>query len=136
MTDFTDTLALRAFIGSCERRGVWNVPPRIDANVMIGYMELDLRNANLGPTTRIDVDVTLGALQILVPDDVVVDVEVDAFAGGVDSGADHTPRPDPAMPGVRRLRVTGRVRFGGCDIVRNEQHHDVVDQDAHEECDA
>jgi hypothetical protein len=133
MTDFTDTLALRAVMGSCERSGPWDVPPRIDATVTIGHMQLDLRDANLGPKTWIDVDVTLGGLAILVPDDVVVDVEVDAFAGGVDSGAEHAPRPDPTMAGVRRLRVTGRVRFGGCDIVRNGQHYDV---DAPDECDA
>ncbi|HEY5949981.1 MAG TPA: LiaF domain-containing protein, partial [Kofleriaceae bacterium] len=82
-----DPLKLRVIMGSCERRGAWKVPARIDAHVMWGNMELDLREAELGPDTTIDAHVMMGNLEIIVPNDLAVDVNVDSVAGNVEQGA-------------------------------------------------
>ena len=50
----SDPLKLNVVMGSCERRGAWNVPSRVEAYVKLGNMELDLRDAKLGPETTID----------------------------------------------------------------------------------
>lgn len=113
MTD--EPLALRALLGSTERRGAWTVPSRIDAHVVLGSMQLDLCDAQLGEQTTIDADVSLGSLEIFVPCDVVVDVDVHSFAATVAGGRGS------ASDGVRRLRVIGNVRFGSCDVIACER---------------
>ncbi len=138
-----DPLKLNVLMGSCERRGVWNVPSRVEAYVKLGNMELDLREAKLGPETTIDAQITMGNLEIIVPTDLVLEVAVDTVAGHVEDGsrldgqrpATHDPtttdasggaaeaepvhgvyRDAPVAP-VKRLRVVGKVRFGNCEIV-------------------
>jgi signal transduction histidine kinase len=133
-----DPLRLRVIMGSCERRGAWKVPPRIEAHVMWGNMELDLREAELGPDTTIDAHVMMGNLEIIVPSDLEVDVHVDTVAGNVEDGAllgeesklrvsgnaeidgepltSHVYR-DPAPTQTRKLHVIGKVRFANCEVV-------------------
>lgn len=132
----TDPLKLRVIMGSCERRGAWKVPSRVEAHVRWGNLELDLREAQLGPETTIDARVMMGNLEIIVPSDLAVDVSVDSIAGNVEQGsrdgdegeihvsaietgealASHAYR-DPAQTPGRRLRVIGKVRFGNCEII-------------------
>jgi len=82
-----DPLKLRVIMGSCERRGTWVVPPRIEARVMWGNMELDLRDAQLGRDTTIDAQIFMGNLEIIVPHDLAVEVNVDTIAGNVEDGS-------------------------------------------------
>ncbi|HSD90456.1 MAG TPA: ATP-binding protein [Kofleriaceae bacterium] len=131
----TEPLNLRVVMGSSERRGVWTVPPQVNARVMWGNLELDLREAELGSETTIDARVTMGNLEIIVPADLAVDVRVDSIAGNVEQGmregalsanaersAPEGPATagvyrDPAKPPTKRLHVTGTVRFGNCEII-------------------
>jgi signal transduction histidine kinase len=130
--DGTEPLRLHVTMGSTERRGAWKVPPRVEACVRWGNMELDLREAELGPATTIQAHVMMGNLEIIVPADLAVDVNVDSFAGNIEHGAGDGTRPDgsaevrqlsdhayrdPAPAPARRLRVTGVVRFGNCEII-------------------
>jgi hypothetical protein len=114
MIEETNSLAVNVLLGSTERRGDWKVPARIDARVTLGHLQLDLRDADLGPDTTIDAVVTLGNLEILVPEDVVIDIDVDSIAANVDGGREPMAF---GMPGVRRLRVTGKVRFASCEVI-------------------
>src|SRR5688500_15341012 len=97
----TDPLKLRVLLGSCERRGAWIVPARIDAHATLGSIQLDLRDAELGPDTTIDAHVVLGSLEILVPRDVLVEIDVDSFAASVDAQP-RTPNSD--WHSARRVR--------------------------------
>jgi hypothetical protein len=104
---------LTVILGSTERRGTWQVPAYLDARVVLGSMQLDLRDAELGPDTTIDASVTLGSLEIIVPDDVAIEVDVDSIAGSVEHGnRDQFFALEPA----RRLRVIGTVRFASCEV--------------------
>lgn len=148
-----ETLKLRVIMGSCERRGAWKVPPRIEAYVKFGNMELDLRDAELGPDTTIDARIVMGSLEIIVPHDLAIDVNVDTSAGSVEDGsrldgdrgdaaraaagggAAPAPAPElvhgvyrdaPVAP-AKRLRVIGKVRFASCEIIPlrpGETRHD------------
>jgi hypothetical protein len=114
---FDDRLELRVIMGSCERRGAWKVPAQIDAHVTLGSIQLDLRDAELGPDTTIEAHLWLGSLEILVPADVVVEVDVDSVAASV---AAQPRTPNPTWHAARRLRVTGKARFASCEIARTE----------------
>jgi hypothetical protein len=109
----TDPLKLRVLLGSAERGGAWAVPARIDARVTLGNMQLDLREADLGADTTIDADLMLGKLEILVPHDVQVDVDVELMSGRVNRERDATP-----WSAQRRVRVIGRAWFASCEITR------------------
>ncbi|HEY5920616.1 MAG TPA: LiaF domain-containing protein [Kofleriaceae bacterium] len=109
----TDT-NFRVLLGSAGRRGAWTVPSHIDARITLGSMELDLREADLGAETTIDAHVTFGSLEIIVPDDVVVDVEMSSLAASVANG--RSGREFAATP-ARRLRVIGSVRFASCEVI-------------------
>jgi signal transduction histidine kinase len=102
-----DPLELRVVMGSCERRGAWHVPSRVEARVMWGNMELDLRDAQLGAETVIDAQVTMGNLEIIVPEDLAVEVNVDTVAGHVEDGR-H-------FDGTRGMPIRGRSAFCGDD---------------------
>jgi signal transduction histidine kinase len=131
-----EPLKLRVVMGSCERRGAWKVPSRVEARVKFGNMELDLREAELGVETTIDAHVYMGNVEIIVPSDLAVDVAVDSVMGNVEQGArdgtadvpltgdaeisdalaSHAYR-DPAVVPARRLRVTGKVRMANIEII-------------------
>ena len=111
----TDSLEMNVLLGSSERRGTWRVPSHIDARITLGSLELDLRDAELGPSTTIDARVTFGSLEILVPADVGVDIDVDSLAASVE----NVPRDEGVLglPPARRLRVIGKLRFASCEVV-------------------
>ena len=109
----SDPLKLRVVMGSTERRGAWKVPPRVEAHVMWGNMELDLREAELGPDTTIDAHVTMGNLEIIVPPELAVELDVHAVGGHVGDARRAAPPGDPAGS---RVRIVGRVKLGNCEV--------------------
>ncbi|HEX5060599.1 MAG TPA: ATP-binding protein [Kofleriaceae bacterium] len=134
-----EPLKIKAVMGSSERRGAWKVPALVEAHVSFGNMELDLREAEMGPDTTIEAYVKMGNLEIIVPSDLAVDVNVDSIMGNVEQGArdghgdggevqvsgsaaagqqlaSHAYR-DPTLPPQKRLRVTGKVKLGNCEII-------------------
>ena len=67
--------------------------------------------AQLGPgVTTIDVHVTMGNVEIVVPPGVVVDVDASSLLGNVED------RTEGAATATSVLRVTGRVALGNLEI--------------------
>ena len=108
----------RVVLGSCERRGAWTVPPHIDARVTLGNLELDLSEAELGPDTTIDAHVAFGNLEIIVPADVAVYVNVDSLAANVEGARGAS---ELAWSTARRVHVTGSMRFASCEVISVER---------------
>ncbi|MBX3155838.1 MAG: HAMP domain-containing protein [Deltaproteobacteria bacterium] len=107
---------LRAIAGNVERRGRWTVPERLELRVLAGNMELDFRDAVLRPgVTTIEVSVDAGSLEIEVPPNLAVELEVSSIAGHVEAVDSTPPVLDPAGP---VLRITGRVRCGNLEVTR------------------
>jgi signal transduction histidine kinase len=119
------TEQLRVVMGSIERRGPWTVPQDLAIRVLFGNCELDLRNAALqAGTTTFTVHVTMGNLEVIVPPDVPVDLDVASVTGNV---------TDWRKPGARtdgpRLRITGKVKAGNCQVISlapGQTHHDAA----------
>jgi signal transduction histidine kinase len=98
-------------MGSVERRGAWQVPEKLQVRVMWGNCELDFREAILPPgTVEIDVAVTMGNVELIVPPGMGVNLEVSSMAGNVAEAAS----PNSTTP---RIRVTGKVKAGNCEVV-------------------
>ncbi|HEY1549940.1 MAG TPA: LiaF domain-containing protein [Kofleriaceae bacterium] len=108
------TKTLRVIMSSVERRGAWIVPQQLTTRVFWGSAELDFREASLGPgTTTIDVRVTMGSLEIILPPSLAIDVDVSSLMGSVESRHRAPAQLDPSRPA---LRVTGSVVMGSIEV--------------------
>ena len=96
------------------RTGDWIVPRNFRAVAVMGGVELDFRNARMGAgTSTVDLRCMWGGVTILVPDDIRIDCDVDAIAGGVD--VKYTV-PSRAADDAPLLRITGTVLMGGVEV--------------------
>jgi hypothetical protein len=104
---------MRVVMGSVEKTGPWAVPQRLSARVAWGHLLLDLRNARLADTgTTIEVNVTMGNVEVLVPPGLEVEVDASSFMGNVED------RTEPSPAGRRAVvRIVGRVKLGNLEVV-------------------
>lgn len=124
---------LRAMFGSTERRGTWKVASHLEVRVAFGSAELDLREADLGPgLTTIDISVKFGSVEITVPPDLAVEVNVSTVAGSCEdmrraastpsanptAGEPYRTAPDTNAP---RVRIVGTASFGSCEVIALER---------------
>jgi hypothetical protein len=102
---------LRVVFGSLERVGAWKVPSQLAARVVCGSLVLDLRDAQLPPGgVTIDVHVTMGNLEILVPPGVATDLDATPVLGNVED------RSEARGATAYLVRITGRVRLGNVEV--------------------
>lgn len=110
-TALVETKRLRVVFGSTERRGPWALPRRLTARVVCGNLELDLRDATIAAgVTEIEVNVTMGNIEIVVPPGVSVDVNASATLGHVED------RTEPGPSTARVIRIVGRVKLGNLEV--------------------
>lgn len=103
---------LRVVMGSIERTGPWAVPPQLAARVLWGNLLLDLRQAQLAPgVTTIEVNVTMGNVELVVPPNVTVEVGASSFLGNVEDRIDRAP-----AVGGPIVRVVGKVKLGNLEV--------------------
>jgi phage shock protein PspC (stress-responsive transcriptional regulator) len=97
-----------------------------DYDISIGDLELDLSNAALAAgDTEVDANVGIGALRVIVPDDVAVDVDASASAGEVtifgrsESGVDaDLSESIGALGSDPTLRIDAHVGLGEVVVER------------------
>jgi hypothetical protein len=105
---------LRVLFGSVRRGGRWTVANKVELRVAFGNAELDFREASLAAgVTTIDVRITCGNLEVVVPPWLAVDVQVSAVLGNVEERHRVPPDHDPSRP---ILRFVGNVRLGNLEI--------------------
>ena len=102
-----------AVMSGVVRRGAWLVPQRISAVAFMGGIELDLRDATLGPgVTEIEVLAVMGGVVVTVPPNVRLECDGFAFMGGFEDQLKHPASGDPNAPAVR---LTGFAFMGGVE---------------------
>jgi hypothetical protein len=120
-------------MSSIERRGRWTVPRSLDLRVLWGNIELDFRDASLGPgITTIHVRVFMGNLEVVLPPNLAIEVDVSSFAGAVTERHRVPPDADPKRP---QIRIVGTVRFGNLEITTRlpgETAHDAYRRERRE----
>jgi hypothetical protein len=125
-----ETKKLRVIMSSVERRGRWSVPRVLDLRVLWGNAELDFRDASLGPgITTIHVRVFMGNLEVVLPPNLAIDVDVSSFAGSVTERHRVPPEVDPARP---LIRIVGTVRLGNLEITTRLPNETARDADKRE----
>jgi hypothetical protein len=103
---------LGAFMGGSARKGGWVVPRRLKVVAVMGGVDLDLRQAVLGPgVTEIEVVAVMGGVDITVPPGVRVETMGVAIMGGFEASAGEVTI-DPDQPVIR---LSGFALMGGVD---------------------
>ncbi len=122
-----DPVSLCARMSSVERAGPWDVPRELALRATWGNLELDFREATFeAGTTTIDVRVTMGNIELIVPPSIEVRLEATTFAASVEQTAASSYIVPPTsseldVPPIldkRVLRITGHVRFGNLEVIR------------------
>ena len=87
------------------------------ARAIMGGMELDLSEAELATTARLDVTAVMGGIDVLVPEG----WRVELMSGGFAGGAENLTDPDGVEIGAPELIVDARTYFGGVSIRTAEE---------------
>ena len=102
-----------AVMGGQERTGSWIVPRQLKVIVLMGGVEIDLREARFGSgVTEIEVFVLMGGVGIIVPPGVRVESFGASFMGGFDLKGGDATALSPAHP---VLRLSGLAIMGGVE---------------------
>ncbi len=109
-----DTDSAVAVLGETKRTGHWLPARKTKVVATLGSVELDLRDAALGPGEyEFDVKAILGSVEIVAPEGLQVECAGSAILGSIDPG-----RPTPAVPGVDRpiVRLNCMAVLGEVDV--------------------
>lgn len=120
------TSFIAGVLGGASRRGSWHPARNNYAVGVLGGFELDFREAVFPPgVTELTLFCMWGGGDIVVPPDVVVEVDVAGILGGVEysHGIPSTLHPDAPV-----LRITGFALMGGAEV--NVRHAGESKKDA------
>ena len=111
----SDEFAIAVYVGGVQRVCKATSLRRGSVSVVLGGVELDLREATLDPSgADLELSATLGGVNVTVPSDWRVVVDDRARLGGVEAlVTDPEELPDEAP----LLRVVAYARLGGVSIV-------------------
>jgi hypothetical protein len=105
-----------SFLSSHERDGKWALPRRFRALAVLGNVELDLREAEIGVgVSVIEAVAVMGNIEITVPPDVAVESDGDSLLGsfvvkyakGVTAGT---------AIGHKKVRITGTAYAASVEV--------------------
>ncbi|MDX1673249.1 MAG: DUF1707 domain-containing protein [Longimicrobiales bacterium] len=103
-----------AVMGGTRRAGRWAPPQEMAAVALMGGVELDFREAVLGPgVTEINCFAFWGSVEITVPPGVEVESRGFALLGGFEQDGESDTAPDPEAP---RIVVNGLALMGAVEI--------------------
>jgi hypothetical protein len=101
----------RVIMASVERTGPWAMPSQLSARVFWGNLLLDLREARIdGAGATIDVNVTMGNIEVVVPPGMQVVIDASSFMGAIEDKTEHYGSVGPV------IRIVGRVKLGNLEL--------------------
>jgi hypothetical protein len=106
-----------SFLSSTEKEGRWRLPRRFRALAVLGNVELDLRDAEVGyGLSTIEAVAVLGNVEITIPPEISVECDGDSLMGSFT--LKYQKRTSPSMAtGERVVRVTGTAYAGSITII-------------------
>ena len=101
-------------LGSTQRKGTWRVPRTLPVVSVLSGMDLDFREAELGPgVTEVKVTNVLSGIAIIVPPHLAVECEGAAILSNFEGLEQRGASSDPDAP---LLRITGVSVLGSVEI--------------------
>ena len=113
-----DSQLVVGVLGAGIRKGKWTPARHVWSVGIMGGVELDLREARLGPgVTQITALALFGGVKIIVPPDLQVECGGVGVMGGFECGADVKHVDGPEGP---RVKVNGLALMGGAEVTMRE----------------
>jgi hypothetical protein len=105
-----------SFLSSTEREGRWPLPRRFRALAVMGNVELDLREAEVGyGVSVIEAVAFMGNIEITIPPDIAVECDGDSLMGTFT--LKYQGRANPAAASRdRTVRVVGSAYAGAVTV--------------------
>ncbi len=106
-----------SFLSSNEREGRWVLPRRFRALAVLGNVELDLRQAEVGyGLSVIEAVAVLGNVEIKAPPEITVECDGDSLMGTFN--LKYEGRASPSMASRDKIvKVTGSAYLGAVTII-------------------
>ena len=107
---------LVSFLSSTERQGPWHLPRRMRALAVLGNIELDLREAEVGyGVSVIEAVSVLGNIEITVPPEIAIECEGDALLGNF--SVEYKGKVNTAAANRdRTIRITGNAYLASVTV--------------------
>jgi hypothetical protein len=105
-----------SFLSSTERKGRWQLPRRFRALAVMGNVELDLREAEVGfGVSVIEAVAFMGNIEITIPPEISVECDGDSLIGTFT--LKYRGRANPAAASRdRTVRVVGSAYAGSVSV--------------------
>jgi len=114
-----------AVMSGASRKGNWVVPPQHNSFAFWGGVDLDLRNARFAERqSTITAVAIMGGIEIVVPDDIVVEVNGVGFMGAFESQERGETSQTPP-PGAPVLKVNGFAFWGAVEVIRKPRNREL-----------
>jgi len=106
-----------SFLSSTEREGRWPLPRRFRALAVMGNVELDLREADIGlGVSVIEAVAVMGNIEITIPPDVAVESSGDSLLGSF--VVKYAKGVSAAMAtGYKKVHITGTAYAASVEII-------------------
>ena len=105
-----------SFLSSTEREGRWPLPRKFRALAVLGNVELDLREAEIGlGVSVIEAVAVMGNIEITVPPDVAVESDGDTLLGSFVVKYAKGVSPSTAT-GYKKLHITGTAYAASVEV--------------------
>jgi hypothetical protein len=103
-----------SFLSAQVRAGDWILPRLFRAVSFWGSVTIDLTSARFGAgTSRIELVVIMGSIEVLVPPDVRVECDGDAILGSFEMEGQKWSKP---VEGAPTVHVTGTAYLGSVEV--------------------
>jgi hypothetical protein len=111
------TSGVVSFLSSHEREGRWQLPRHFRALAVMGNVELDLREADIGiGVSLIEAVAVMGNIEITVPPDVAVESDGDSLLGSFVVKYKGNASPSAAT-GLKKVRIVGTAYLSSVEII-------------------
>jgi len=128
--DTSDEFAIAVYVGGVQRACKATSLRRGSVSVVLGGVDLDLREATLDPGgADLDLSATLGGVNVTVPSEWRVVVEDRAMLGGVEA---LVTDPEELPADAPLLRVEAGARLGGVAIMTDRAAAEATAHTGHE----
>lgn len=105
-----------SFLSSNERKGRWEMPRQFRALAVLGNVELDLRDAEIGyGLSVVEAVAVMGSIDLIIPPHVTVECDGDSLLGTFTLKYEGKSSPSLASRD-RVIRVTGTAYLGAVTV--------------------
>jgi Cell wall-active antibiotics response 4TMS YvqF len=120
--DEADDVSMATCFGGIDRSLRGEALRHVSAAAWLGGINLDLREATLGPEgADVELEAVMGGIKLTVPAEWHVEVEKDVSAGGID---EHVTPAEELPTGAPLLHVVARARMGGVLVTTEDGAQD------------